>query len=159
MSLHKDILDGVAAVLAALTPLSDPQFRFTRLESMTTEDADDAPEAHRMFGLGWTGRREILPWTGHFHQAVFKRDMAITVIYRVEDRDPRQVEDTIAEDGDQIAWALMNPANRLDLAASTPTGQHVSCVPEASEAINYDGAGGSLTVVHTVSVLYRITKY
>jgi hypothetical protein len=158
MSLHADLLDKVQAILEGLTPLSDQRYRFQRLEALNPEQADDAPEAHRMFSLSWTGERTILPWTGQFVQAVFRRVLAITIIYRVE-RDQREIESILAEDGDQIAWALMNPANRADLSASTPTGQHVQFDPQASETINYDGAGGSLTVTHTVAALYRITRY
>jgi len=157
MSAHSEILDAAAAIIEALTPLTDqdPQNGFERLEVGTIAEAEEMPNAHRMFSVRFSQGRSIDPFTGQFSRMVVNRGIDISIIYMIQGRTPREIEPVIGEDGDQILWALINPLNRPTLTDA----QFIEFSREATESIDLSDSGASLIVTHTVPIMYRLEKY
>lgn len=157
MSYHKQILDGTAAIIEAIVPLTDnePNKRFKRLNRQTIEEAEDQPSGHRMFSVKWSDGFAIRPFTGQYEQMVIERGIDITIVYRIQDRAEREIEPVIMEDADQIGWALTNPVNRLSLTGA----EFISYIETMNNQVTPSESGGSLLLTITVPILYRSSKY
>jgi len=157
MSVHSDILDAAAAIIEGLTPLTDqgPDDKFERLETASFDEAEKMPNSHRMFSVRFSQGRSVDPFTGQWSRMVVTRGVDISIIYRIRDRVPREIEPVIGEDGDQILWALITPANKPTLTGA----QFIQFAPEATEEVALSASGASLIVTHTVPIHYRLERY
>jgi hypothetical protein len=157
VSAHSEMLDATAAIVTALTPKTDqdPEDGFLRVETGTIDDAEDHANSHRMFSVRFSHGRSIDPFTGQLSRMVVRRGVDIAIIYRIQDRTPREIEPVIGEDGDQILWALIDPTNKPTLTGA----QFGQFRPEATENIELSASGKSLIVTHTVPIWYRLEKY
>lgn len=157
MSYHEEILASVASIIEGLTPLSnaDEDAGFVELDRLTPEEAENDPKGHRAFDVKWSNGMIIAPFTGQFQKMVSTRGIDIMIIYRIEGRVPREVEAEIAEDGDQIAWALIDPLNKPTLTGA----QFIQYMPDITQTTEQGETAAALRTIITVPVQYRSNKY
>jgi hypothetical protein len=157
MSVHSDILDHTADLIESLVPLTDKDAEdaFMRLDSLTVEEAEKLPNAHRGFSVLFSAERVSDPFTGQFSRLVMTRGVNISIIYQIKDRTQQQIEPVIAEDGDQIHWKLIDPQNKPTLTGA----QFIQYADQQETSIARSESGASLIVTHTVPIMYRLEKY
>ena len=155
MSFASEIINATAAIIEALTPVTDPDVSYEWLDVLTAMQAEDDPQGHRSFTVTWSEGFVIEPFTGQFQRMVVTRGLDISIVYRIEGRSPRELEPQITEDGDQIAWALINPTNKPTLTGM----QFIQYSRELNISVQPSDSGASLIMTITVPVQYRSTKY
>ena len=159
-TIQQEILTNTAALIEAIVPAGDPEHPFERLKHMDMNDAPRVDRAHRKFTVMFGDRYEIRPFTGHYSEATFLRQIAVTIIYRVPGRDPFEIDAIIADDLDRIVWALQCVSDYPEVAAggSSPAGKVVRRDLAGGISLDTDASDGAVIAGLLFDIEYRLAR-